>query len=142
MNDWRKHLDPEDMTPEERLRRVVDLLATASIRLATGEKVPAELNAKDKEATIPASGAQSQKIVREIGRVPFGQKVTERGRAVDATELKWIKRIRELVAEGLSMENIAKRLNAEDHETRRQGKWCGSTVWRLLRRESKKGIAD
>lgn len=142
MNDWRKHLDPDDMTPEERLNRVVDLLATASLRLVTGDKVPSESPAEADKATIQVSEPQSQKIVQGIGRMPFGQKMTEGGRAVDTVELKWIRRIQKLAAEGLSMEKIAQRLNEEDHETRRQGKWCGSTVWRLLRRVSKKGIAD
>lgn len=36
---WRQHLDPDDMTPEERWRRVVELLARAVARIMAGKTV-------------------------------------------------------------------------------------------------------
>lgn len=44
MENYRHCLDPEDMTPEERLDRIVELLAVASVRLAQ----------KEREAECPA----------------------------------------------------------------------------------------
>jgi hypothetical protein len=41
MEDWRKALKPYDMTPKERLEKIVDLLVTASIRLVE-EKTKSE----------------------------------------------------------------------------------------------------
>lgn len=38
MENYRHCLDPEDMTPEERLDRIVELLAIASVRLAEKER--------------------------------------------------------------------------------------------------------
>lgn len=37
MESYRHFLDPNDMTPEERLERIIELLATASVRLAEEE---------------------------------------------------------------------------------------------------------
>jgi hypothetical protein len=139
MKKWRKSFEIEELTPEKRLERIVELLARGAVRMEV-EKV----NQKKVEAADIKNLASKpeEPVVYGEGRMPFGQKLTERGRVIDAVELKWIRRIKQLVGQGLSMEKIAKRLNAEDHETRRQGKWCGSTVWRLLKRENTKGIAE
>jgi len=37
MANYRLHMHPDDMTPEERLERVIELLALASVRLAEDE---------------------------------------------------------------------------------------------------------
>jgi hypothetical protein len=59
------------------------------------------------------ASAQSQQAIHGVGRILFGQKMTENGRVIDAIELKWIRRVQRLAAEGFSMEKIAQRLNAE-----------------------------
>ena len=138
MENWRKHLDPEDMTPEERLERVVELLATAVVRLIGEER---------KEETRPSTLASpSQPEIAHApptkGRVPFGQEIGGMGRIFNEAEVRWIKRIRELAAQGCSSEKIAKQLNLEDHESKRSGKWSRTAVWRILKRLKGKGVTE
>lgn len=38
MEDWWRHKDPEDMTPEERIQRIIELMAIASLRLVTEQR--------------------------------------------------------------------------------------------------------
>ena len=138
MENWRKYLDPEDMTPEERLERVVELLATAVVRLVRGE-------GKEKMKP-PTSTSPSQPDVSHAppakGRVPFGQEINEMGRIFNEAEVRWIKRIQELTDQGWSSEKIARQLNLEDHESKRSGKWSRTAVWRILKKFKRKGVTE
>ncbi|MBI2069119.1 MAG: recombinase family protein [Elusimicrobia bacterium] len=138
MENWRKYLDPEDMTPEERLERVIELLATAVARMIRGEgkeetKPPTLISPSQPEI----ANAPSAK-----GRVPFGQEMGKMGRVFNQAELVWIKRIQELAAQGWSSEKIAKQLNKEDHESNRAGRWSRTAVWRILKKLKQKGVAE
>ncbi len=62
------------------------------------------------------------------------------GRETNEDEMRWIKRIWELKAQGLSSEKIAQQLNREDQTSKRAGKWSRPTVWRILKRIKEKGI--
>lgn len=130
MENWRKFLDPDEMAPKERLDRIVEILATAVIRMVQEEKRSSD-QPPDKEP---------QRLSAPKGRLPFGQKKIEGRRDIDATERRLIEWICTMAAEGCSSEKIAKTLNAEDRETKRAGKWSRTAVWRILQRIKKEGV--
>ncbi|MBI2069488.1 MAG: recombinase family protein [Elusimicrobia bacterium] len=136
MENWRKYLDPEDMTPAERMKCVIELLATAAMRMALDEG--------KEEIKSPTSTPSSQPGVTHApiakGRVPFGQEIDGMGRIFNETELRWIRRIQELATQGWSSEKIAKQLNLEDHESKRAGKWSRTAVWRILKKFKENGV--
>lgn len=135
------YLDPEELTPQERLDRVVELLAKAAYLLAVEEIKKEEAGFKGDEKTDANISAPSPTLLPyKIGPVPYGQRQFGLDRAVDEIEMKWIKRIEELAKSGLSMEKIAKRLNEEDNESKRAGKWRRAAVWRILQRLKEKGV--
>ena len=121
------YLDPSELTPQERLDRVIELLAKAAYLLAVEE---VKVRKAPKTISTPAPTLFPQRR----GPVPFGQRQFGLNRAINEVEMKWIKRILELKKSGLSMEKIVKRLNEEDQESRRAGKWSRSAVWRILKR--------
>lgn len=75
-------------------------------------------------------------MLPKCGPIPFGQKLGKNGLEIEENETALIKRICELAKQRWSSEKIAKRLNQEDHQTRRAGKWTRTAVWRIL----KKGV--
>ena len=125
MEDRRDWMDPGDMTPEERLDEIMDLLARGAVRLALKEKL---LGHRVAESLPPGRG-----------RIPFGVKREHGQRFTDLVESALIEQVEKLAAEGLSLAKIVKRLNAEDRASRRAGKWSGAAVWRILRRKKSKG---
>jgi len=129
MKKVRPYWDPNDLTPEERADRVIELLAEAAVRMADEEKYGI---AKPKDAGI--SDAPTIVVKLQSGPVPCGQEPLGFERVENEREMKWIKRIQELHEAGLSTEKIAKRLSEEDKESRRAGKWSRSAVWRILGR--------
>ena len=134
MENWRNYLDPEEMTPEERLERVVELMATGALRLIREEQDVGRTNSISSEKSeniIPTTS--NIPIPPKKGRVPFGERITTAGREVNEVELAWIKRIQELASQGCSSEYIAEKLNEEDHESKRAGKWSRVAVWRILK---------
>lgn len=133
MEKQRLYLDPGDLTPAERLERIVELLAKASYLLAVEEMRRDESEIKKDEEPAPIISAPTPMEVKS-GPVPYGQKQMGLDRVVNEVEAKWIKRIQELSKAGLSTEKIAKRLNDEDRQSRRAGKWSRSAVWRILKR--------
>lgn len=132
MEDWRKHMTPEDMAPMDRLSRVVELLASAVLRLI--EKPPTTSDDPAPGPVPPGFGPR--------GRVPFGKQWELEGWKDDPREAVWIGRILAWAKEGLSSEKIARKLNAEDRETRRASKWSRTAVWRILQREKRRGATD
>ena len=138
MENWRKHLDPEDMTPEERTERVIELLATAVVRLVRGDG--------KEEMKLPTSENSPQPEMAHAlptkGRVPFGYEMGETGWVVKQTEFFWIKRIQEFATQGWSSEKIAKQLNLEDHKSKRAGRWSRTAVWRILKQLKEKGVTE
>ncbi|HOW27545.1 MAG TPA: recombinase family protein [Elusimicrobiota bacterium] len=109
-------------TPEERLERIVELLAIGVLRLL----------AEQKEATDPPVIKQPSEPPPQKRRIPFGLEKVDGGRDIDAIEKKWVERIQQIASEGNSSEYIAKALNQEDRETKRVGKWSRTAVWRIL----------
>lgn len=126
MENWRKHLPPEQMTPEERQERVIELLVLASVRLAQEQK-------RDGFAAAPLKQEVASTFFPKRGPVPFGFSWSDGKIVVNDEELKWIRRIKELTQEGKSTEEIAERLNQEDQMSRRAGNWNRVTVWRILK---------
>jgi len=124
------------MIPEERFRRIVDLLAAAVIRIA------------QEESSTPVKKSPSPPTIHDSlrptakGRIPYGERQTPVGRSINPSEEHWLKRIRELSADGLSSEGIAKHLNQEDRESKRAGKWSRTAVWRILQRSKKKAVTE
>lgn len=115
-------------SPERRMRRITQLLANASVRLIEKGDGPEKEN-----TTASAKAPANLAMYRGQGRIPFGKKLTELGWEDNELEMKWIRRIIELKGQGLTTYKIAKRLNAEDHETLRAGKWSRTAVWRTLK---------
>jgi len=130
--------DPDDMTPEERLDRIVEILAEASIRLINEQQREAAEPAGPHIPDTPASAICPMKL----GRLPFGQKKFDGGRVESPDEAALVKRICELAREGLSTDAIAKWLNQEDKTSKRSGKWSKVAVWRILRRQKGKGVTE
>ena len=126
--DWMGWKHPDDMTPEERLDEILDIIARGAVRLALEEK----LLGHPMLSPLPTGR----------GRMPFGVIKEEGRRFVNLVEAALIERIDRLRAEGLSLAKIAKRLNDEDRESRRAGKWSGAAVWRILRRKKQKGARE
>ncbi len=125
MEDRKDWMDPSDMTPEDRLDEIMDLLARGAVRLALKEKL---LGHRVAESLPPGRG-----------RIPFGVRREHGQRFVDMVESALVERVEKLAAEGLSLAKIANRLNGEDRASRRAGKWSGAAVWRILKRKKPKG---
>lgn len=68
------------------------------------------------------------------GAPPYGYASREGDLVRVDTEVRTIKRARDLAREGLSLRQIAERLDAEDHLPRRALKWHPQTVARMLSR--------
>jgi hypothetical protein len=135
MERLRVFTDPEDMTPEERLDRIVELLAIASIRLAQKENLNVDSDKQSPETVDDVKPPiQEHFIPNKPGRVPFGVEKKDVGRIINQREQKFISRIYELSIGGQSTEKIATELNREDHESKWAGKWNKVTVWRILKR--------
>jgi hypothetical protein len=98
-------------------------------------KLPPSRAVKDCEPLVTRSPATK-------GRVPFGFQQNPCGRTEHEAEVKWLKRIVELADSGLSGEQITRRNNKEDHESRRAGKWSRTAVWRTLKRFKKKSVTN
>ncbi len=130
--------NPDDMTPEERLDRIVEILAEASVRLFYKQQGKA---AEPAGPPIPDTPAQVY-CPTKLGRLPFGQKEFEGLRVESPDEAALVKRIYELAREGLSSEAIAKRLNQEDKTSKRSGRWSRVAVWRILRRQQKRALQN
>ncbi len=58
--EWRKYLDPEDMTPEEQMERVIELLAAALRRLAMEEEERRKKGLSPMEKAEDKTDAQDQ----------------------------------------------------------------------------------
>ncbi len=129
---WKKLID--EMTSDERFRRVVEILTRASVRLL--EKQRAETAAREKgEPVVPGNALtepeESKKLdftAPEIyepeprrGRIPFGRRRDGPRIKGNEIEMSLIKDIQRLAAEGLSSEQIAQRLNQEDKVSKRVG---------------------
>jgi hypothetical protein len=134
MEKKRWYLDPAELTPAERLDRVVELLAKASYLLTVEEMKGAETGTKEDEKPDPTISVPSSALMPiKSGPVPYGQRQMGLDRVVNESEIKWLKRIQELKKVDLSTEKIAKRLNEEGQESRRAGKWSRNAVWRILK---------
>jgi DNA invertase Pin-like site-specific DNA recombinase len=82
-----------------------------------------------------AALAQKRGRGERTGEVPYGQKVTEDGRlSLNPGEVHALERLRELRGQGLSMRQLAARMNEEGHPCRGT-RWHLTTVQRLLSRE-------
>jgi len=130
--------NPDDMTPEERLDRIVEILAEASLRLLREQQSETAEPAGPPVPDTPAPAFCPMKL----GRLPFGQEKFDGGRVESPDEAALVKRICELAREGLSTDAIAKRLNQEDKTSKRSGKWSKVAVWRILRREKGRGVTE
>ncbi len=146
---WKKMYD--EMTAEERFQRIVGIMSRASLRLLKKQQAEASGQGIDK----PVLAATASEEVAEPdpmekvdlahgvfegyfappprGRVPFGQRKCGQDREIHEVEQSLIKDIQRLAAEGLSSEQIARRLNQEDKVSKRAGKWSRTAVWRMLR---------
>ena len=134
---WKKLID--EMTPEERFNRVVEILTRASVRLLAKQKAEAA-----GEQNVPLPEAVGNKRLNfaspEVpghaprrGRIRFGLRKHGDDRKTREIELLLIKDIQRLSVEGLSSEAIAQRLNKEDTVSKRAGKWSRTAVWRILK---------
>lgn len=141
---WKKMID--EMTPKERFNRVVEILTRASVRLLNKQR--AEAAAREKgEPVVPENALtepEESKVldftspeIYELeprrGRIPFGQRRYGPQIKGNEIELSLIQDIQRLAAEGLSSEQIARRLNQEDKVSKRAGKWSRTAVWRILK---------
>lgn len=135
MEDRRWFWDLDALTPEERLTRIIELLAKAGVRLALKKEKGGAQKIEDLLISLDSL------LPAKSGPVRFGQRAYGLDRVINEEEAKLIKRIRELRENGLSTEKIAKRLNEEDKESRRAGKWSRSTVWRILKRLKSEGTS-
>lgn len=134
---WRL-LDPEGMTPQERMEAVIEILAEAVVRIVledrvrggAGEKKPNRDYSKsvDMKKLFP-----EKKRFSPASRVPFGYRTEGDQRIEEKSEMMWIEKIKELRSLGLSMEKIAKYLNKVDKTSQRAGMWSGSAVWHILK---------
>lgn len=148
---WKRMYD--EMTAEERFKRIVEIMSRASLRLL--KKQQAELGAGQGAEKLEAAATGGEQVAEpdpaekadlehgvlesqlmpppRRGRVPFGQRKYGQDRQVNEIELSLIKDIQWLAAEGLSSEKIARRLNQEDKVSKRAGKWTRTAVWRILK---------
>ena len=138
MKKRQEDFDSESITPAELSQRVVDILASAAVRLLTEGKKEA---IGPPTSTTPTWNYDCLTLPKR-GPIPFGQKLGKNGLEVNENEMVMIKRIQELAKEGWLSEKIAKLLNAEDHETKRAGKWTRTAVWRILKRLKEKGVTE
>lgn len=140
--NWRKYIDPEDMTPDEIYARLVELLASGVLKLVKEEeKKVSQANLvedenKESSASLPISNQPEILSVPIRGRTPFGLKVVNDGTTINEAEYFWIKKIYELHGQGLSSEKIARLLNVEDLKSKRACKWSRTAVWRILKKFS------
>jgi len=146
---WKKMYD--EMTPEERFQRIVEIMSRASVRLlnkqmaeSAGQGAGAPERATTIDEQVPEPDLTEKADLKHgvleghltpscRGRVPFGQKKCGQDRRVNEIELSLIKDIQRLAAKGLSSEQIAQRLNQEDKVSKRAGKWSRTAVWRILK---------
>lgn len=125
--DW--HVNPADMTPEERSEQLIKLLARALVRLCSDEK-------EGIKALDSKNIRVDPRLIKRKGPLPFGTMMTQDGIVANATEMALINRMKQLAEQGISTEKIAGILNEENHRTRRGAKWTRSLVWRILKRYS------
>ena len=130
MKKRQEDFDSENITPAELSQRVVEILASAAVRLLTEGK---KEDVSPPTSTTPTWNYDCLTLPKR-GPIPFGQKLGTKGLEINEKEMILIKRIQELAKEGWSSEKIAKLLNAEDHETKRAGKWTRTAVWRILKK--------
>jgi hypothetical protein len=118
-----------DYTPEERLNRVIEILADAVFRaMLTEQTGTAKGRMNHRGTSISCIPRLPQK-----GPVPFGQRIAEEGVEEDPDEKRLIRLIQRLAAKGYSVDKIAKRLNQEDKKSRRAGTWSRTAIWRILK---------
>jgi hypothetical protein len=135
MSYWKERID--EMTPDERFKRVVEILTKASVRLLEKQRAAAEGAEPTPEPESPEKQPldfTSPEVPLEPpcrGRVPFGQRKSGEDRKIHEFELSLIRDIQQLAAEGLSSEQIAQWLNQEDKVSKRAGKWSRTAVWRI-----------
>lgn len=123
---------PDDMTPEERLTRIVEILA-GGVRRAISEDQSGQGGGKSDKPLVPAQPEVEKQCPVKPGRVPFGQHEVRGLRAENPSEQAMIEKIKKLHDEGHSGEEIAKLLNEEDRKSKRAGKWSRTAVWRILK---------
>jgi DNA-binding transcriptional MerR regulator len=128
-----RKLHPEQMTPQERLERLIELLANGVVRAARNK-------AFDSVEKINPISVKSIRSFQNKGRIPFGQCKTETGRGSNPTEIYWIAQIVRMSAEGLSSEQITQQLNQEDTRSQRAGRWSRTAVWRILQHLKQTGV--
>lgn len=122
-----RYLPPEELTPQERRMRIVELLAQACLR-----------HMAEKKAGVFASApSAAEAIPRFKGPAPFGERDTVNGRVTNDAEAACINRIRELSAGGQSSQRIAERLNQEGRRPRFASQWSRTAVWRVVQRLQK-----
>ena len=121
----------DDMTPDERMEKVITILAEAVVKVAMKQQ-------QDGIQTPSLETLKARLFDRKFQRsgiAPFGYR-KENGKLItNPPEMVWINKIKKLEIEGLSTGKIARQLNAEDHSTKWAGKWDRSKVWRILRRQ-------
>jgi|GEM_PF-1093116 len=128
-----RKLHPEQMTPQERLERLIELLANGVVRAARNKTF-------DPVGKINPISVKSTHSLQKKGRIPFGQCKAETGRASNPTEAYWIAQIIRMSAEGFSSGQIAQRLNQEDTMSQRAGRWSRTAVWRILQHLKQTGV--
>ncbi|MBI4055564.1 MAG: recombinase family protein [Elusimicrobia bacterium] len=144
--------DPEDMTPEERLQRIVEILSDGVVRLirkkqeekACAAAAQPAIADSSTSSCVAVAASEPKKLPESLllkrGRVPFGQRKLGEDRTEHKSEQVWVQRIGELAAKGYSSEKIAQRLNREDRESKRAGKWSRVAVWRILKGLEHRGV--
>lgn len=135
MEDRRDWLDPEEMTPEERLDRIVELLTTAARRLSAKKRSGVAEQAKPEEAA-------PMMLPPRRGRIPFGQRRGKLGRESDSIEARWVREVARLSSEGRSLRKIVLHLNKADRASKRAGRWTITAIWRILRRQKERGVTE
>jgi len=141
MDPYRTRLDPEEMTPEERMEWVVAILANAVIKTAYKQQGSLNIHQEESSNTSSHQDVSIQKSKNNLfpiraekkkGSSRFGFKEQPDGRlTVDGRNIV-IKIINEMIKQGISTRKIASRLNAEGYKTGRNKKWSGTAVWRIL----------
>ena len=125
MDDWKKYLDSDDLTPEDNAKRVVEILSEGCLRSIKEQK---------ENPTSATPQKPNLGFYPKPGVIPFGYTWSDKGIVKNESEMLWVRRIVELGSFGLSSEKIARQLNKEDHLTRRRGKWTRTAVWRILKK--------
>mgnify|MGYP001563640598 CR=1 FL=1 len=127
---WKKMYD--EMSSEARFNRIVEIMSRASLRLLKKQQAEAAGQSVGKPEQIATAGEQfaepdpteKSDLERGVfeghlappprGRVPFGQRKCGQARQINEIEVSLIKDIQRLAAEGLSSEQISRRLNMEN----------------------------